>query len=161
MRNLLAILILLLISVNTRAENITFEVDTTVPDIAEAYYQDCIQMVKGQFQVELDGSDESIAHIEYVLDNLSEHVRVNGMSKNRVYNFAKMFGFYIGEVYKRNHGGVIWGNVMIDGTEYYALGKSKDNSPFFWPVLNVMKRIYKGKEANIHQYYLAIVGKWN
>ena len=159
MRKLLAILIFLLISISVQAENITFKADSTVPEIAEAYYQDCIQMVKGQFQLDLDGSDESIKHIEFVLDNLSEHVRANGMDKNRVYNFAKMFGFYIGEVYKRNHGGVTWGNVMIDGTEYYALGKSKDNSPFFWPVLNVMKRLYKGKEANIHQYYSAIVGK--
>lgn len=111
MRKLLAILIFLLISISVQAENITFKADSTVPEIAEAYYQDCIQMVKGQFQLDLDGSDESIKHIEFVLDNLSEHVRANGMDKNRVYNFAKMFGFYIGEVYKRNHGGVTWANI--------------------------------------------------
>lgn len=159
MPNLLVILTFLLISISVQAENITFKADSAVPEIAEAYYQDCIQMVKGQFQLELDGSDESIEHIENVLNNLSEYIRVNKMDKNRVYNFAKMFGFYIGEVYKRNHGGVTWGNVTIDGTEYYALGKSNDNSPFFWPVLNVMKRIYKGKEANVYHYYSAIVAK--
>ncbi|MDB2387334.1 DUF3806 domain-containing protein [Shewanella sp.] len=159
MRKLLVILVLFLTSVSVQAENITFKADSSVPEIAEAYYQDCIEMVKGQFKLDLDGSDESIKHIESVLDNLSEHVRANGMDKNRVYNLAKMFGFYIGEVYKRNHGGVTWGNVIIDGTEYYALGKSKDNSPFFWPVLNVMKRIHKGRDANIQHYYSSIVGK--
>ncbi|MBO9490858.1 hypothetical protein J7384_10865 [Endozoicomonas sp. G2_1] len=159
MRKLLAVLAFLIPSLSSNAENITFKSDPEVPEIAKAYYQDCIDMVKGQFNLDLDGSDESIKLIESVLDNLSEHVRNNGMDKNRVYNFSKMFGFYIGEVYRKNHGNVIWGNVKIDGKEYYALGKSKDNSPFFWPVANVMKRIYKGREANIHHYYSAIVGK--
>jgi hypothetical protein len=159
MRKFIITIAILITSLSINAESIVFQSDPEVPEIAEAYYQDCIEMVKGQFKLDLDGSDESIKLIESVLDNLSEHVRANGMDKNRVYNFAKMFGFYIGEVYKRNHGGVTWGNVMIDGTEYYALGKSKDNSPFFWHVANVMKRIYKGREANIHHYYSAIVGK--
>ena len=159
MRKLLAALAFLITPLSIHAENITFKPDLEVPKIAEGYYQDCIDIVKKQFKLELDGTDESIKLIESVLDNLSEHVRSNGMDKNRVYNFAKMFGFYIGEVYGKNHGGVTWGNVKINGTEYYALGKSKDNSPFFWPVTNVMKRIYKGKEANIHHHYSAIVGK--
>ena len=159
MRKILAVLAFLIPSLSSNAENITFEADPEVPEIAEAYYQDCINMVKGQFKLDLDGSDESIKLIESVLDNLSEHVKKSDMDKNRVYNFAKMFGFYIGEVYRKNHGNVIWGNVTIDGTQYYALGKAKDNTPFFWPVANVMKRIYNGREANIHHYYSVIVGK--
>ena len=136
---------------------ITFTAEPKVQQVAEAYALDCIDFVKGQFKLELDGSDESILKLEPILDNLSNYVKTKGMPPERVETFSKMFGFYIGETYRKNHGGVTWGRVSINGQNYHGLGKTDTNEAFIWPVANVANRIHLGSEANIAIYYSAII----
>ncbi|MFT5705017.1 MAG: hypothetical protein ACI8SK_000971 [Shewanella sp.] len=54
-----------------------------------------------QSKLELDGSDASVLEIEPILDNLSQYVKTKGMPQERVEAFSKMFGFYIGETYRK------------------------------------------------------------
>ena len=70
-----------------------------------------------------------------------------------------MFGFYIGEVYRKNHGGVEWGYVIIDGNKYYGLGNSETGEAFIWPTVKANKRIVLGSEENVWAYYQAITEK--
>ena len=145
---------------SVQAQNeITFSAEPAVQEVAEAFTLDCIDFVKGQFKLDLDGSDASVLKLEPILDNLSNIVKGGGMPRERMESFSKMFGFYIGETYRKNHGGVTWGQVTINGKKYYGLGKTETNEAFIWPVASVSKRINLGAEENIATYYSAIIDK--
>jgi hypothetical protein len=146
------------ISVHAQSE-ITFTAEPEIQKIAEDHSRNCIKLVKAQFKIELDGSDASVLSLEPILDHLSNYVKTKGMPQKRIVDFARMYGFYIGETYRKNHGGVSWGLVNIDGQEYFGLGKTETNEAFIWPVANVLKRIQMGPEANIATYYNAITEK--
>ncbi|MBO9492349.1 hypothetical protein J7384_18450 [Endozoicomonas sp. G2_1] len=131
--------------------------DERVQAVAEAYSLDCIDFVKKSFNIELDYSNDSVLKLEPILDNLSNYIREKGMSDEDRTAYEKMFGFYIGETYRKNHSSVIWGDVYINGVKYWAIGKQDNNQAIFWPVANVAKRIALGKEADIAVYYKALI----
>jgi len=147
---------ILILGIVQAQHEVKFTPEPKIQKVAEAYMLDCIDFVKKQFKLELDGSDSSVLKLEPILDNLSNNVKAGNMPPERVETFAKMFGFYIGETYRKNHGDVIWGRVTINGQKYYGLGKTETNEAFIWPVSNVLKRIHLGSEANIATYYSAI-----
>ena len=136
-----------------------FTKNPDVSKIAEGYSLDCIDWVKAQTRMDLDWSDSSIQHIEGLLNSLSEMAAKNPPPPERVQDFSKMFGFYIGEVYRKNHGGVVWGDVIIDGKKYYGLGNPKTGEAFIWPNVKANKRIVLGAEENVWVYYQAITEK--
>ena len=131
--------------------------DNRVQMIAEAYSLDCVDFVKKSFNIELDYSNDSVLKLEPILDSLSKYIREKGMSDEDRIEYEKMFGFYIGEAYRRNHSAVTWGDVYIDEVKYWAIGREDNNQAIFWPVANVAKRIALGKEANIAVYYKALI----
>ncbi|WP_028865663.1 hypothetical protein [Psychromonas aquimarina] len=146
-------------TVQATETNIEFHNDDNVQKIAEAYSLDCVDFVRSKFNIELDWSDASILQIENTLESLSNYVKKSGMPSEQIDEFTKMFGFYIGEVYRKNHGGVVWGGVSIDGNKHFGMGKIDTGEAFIWPVLNVSKRISLGAEASITHYYSVITEK--
>ena len=68
-----------------------------------------------------------------------------------------MFGFYIGEVFRRNHGNVSWGWAISDGERVYALCENSTGNPLCYPIQKVQKRIENGSEDNVLVYYHALV----
>ena len=131
--------------------------DNRVQMVAEAYSLDCVDFVKKSFNIELDYSNDSVLKLEQILDSLSKYNREKGMSDEDRIEYEKMFGFYIGETYRRNHSAVTWGDVYIDEVKYWAIGREDNNQAIFWPVANVAKRIALGQEANIAVYYKALI----
>ncbi|ABS06309.1 DUF3806 domain-containing protein [Shewanella sp. SP2S2-4] len=150
--------LLFVTSIQAKDMNLNFTPDPNVSKLAEAFSLDCVDFVGRKFNLILDWSDESIFKLEPILANLSNYARASNMPAEQVNDYAKIFGFYIGEVYRKNHADVVWGGVEIDGRQHFALG-TKENKPIIWPVTNVSKRIYLGEEANIATYYSAVVGK--
>ncbi|HDX8616329.1 hypothetical protein [Aeromonas dhakensis] len=71
-------------------------------------------------------------------------------------SFAKGYGSYIGEVYRRNHGGE-WGIVNLNGQKFPGL-KTKSGVNF-WPWGCALNHIMQGPENNVADYYSTLLEK--
>jgi hypothetical protein len=161
MRNLLLAFCLSLISIMEPALaeiKPTFTKDANVQKAAEAYAQNAVDMAKKQLGISLDWSDSSIANVEKALAMMhSSFITTNPRpTEEQAMSFAKGYGSYIGEVYRRNHGGE-WGIVSLDGQKFPGLQtKSGIN---FWPWGRALNRIMRGPENNVADYYRALLEK--
>ena len=94
-----------------------FTADDKIQRIAEAFALDACDFLRDHFRIALDWSDASVQHIESVMDRFHRKAGRARPRPDQVMQFAKMFGSYIGEVYRKNHG-ASWGLVEIDGQKF-------------------------------------------
>lgn len=136
----------------------TFTPDANVQKVAEAYAQDAVDMAKNQFGITLDWSDASIPTVEKALAlmHFSFITTKPRPTEEQAMSFAKGYGSYIGEVYRRNHGGE-WGIVSLNGQKFPGL-KTKSGVNF-WPWGRALNRIMQGPENNVADYYRALLEK--
>ncbi|QXC38035.1 hypothetical protein V3429_15960 [Aeromonas jandaei] len=136
----------------------TFTPDANVQKVAEAYAQDAVDMAKNQFGITLDWSDASIPTVEKALALMhSSFITTKPRpTEEQAMSFAKGYGSYIGEVYRRNHGGE-WGIVSLNGQKFPGL-KTKSGVNF-WPWGRALNRIMQGPENNVADYYRALLEK--
>jgi hypothetical protein len=135
----------------------TFEPDDKVRQVAEAYAADAKDFARDHFGVTLDSSDESIECLETILDRFHRELPTAKPSEEKVFQFAKMFGSYIGEVFRNNHGAT-WGIVTL-GDESFPGLRAQAAGTLFWPWGRVQNRLTNGAEDNVWHYYQALVGK--
>jgi hypothetical protein len=70
--------------------------------------------------------------------------------EDTIWTFAKAFGSYVGEVFRKNHGGD-WGLVTLDGQTFP--GMQSKSGVLFWPWSRAHKRIVARAEDNVLHYY--------
>jgi len=138
-----------------QADAVGFTPDDKIQKIAEGYSLDAVDFMRDHFHVTLDWSDESIKQVEAVMETMHGDLREAKPTQEQVAQFAKMFGSYVGEVYRKNHGAT-WGMVELNGQRFPGMEK-KVNGTLFWPVLRAQKRLVDGAEFNIWDYYRGIV----
>jgi hypothetical protein len=138
-------------------KHMTFKLDPNIQQVAEAYASDAVEFVRERFDFALDWSDQSIAHIESVLGVLHESLADANPSEEQVFGFAKMFGSYVGEVFRRNHGAA-WGLIGSGDTAFVGL-RVDGTSWQCWPWGRAQKRIVNGPEDNIWHYYQGLLEK--
>ena len=134
----------------------TFAPDPRIEQVAEAYALDAVDFAKSAFRLKLDWSDESVRHVETMLAELHNQVESAQPDEEKIFTFGKMFGSYVGEVYRKRHGGV-WGMVTLDGQTF--TGMQAPSGTNFWPWGRAQNRIVNGPEDNIWHYYQILVGK--
>jgi hypothetical protein len=134
----------------------TFAPDPRIQQIAEAYAIDAVDFAKASFRLTLDGSDESVRHVETILARLHADLPTSKPSEEQIYSFAKLLGSYVGEVYRKNHGGA-WGMVTMRGGESFPGMQSATHS-LFWPCGQAKNRIVDGPENNLWHYYQVLTG---
>jgi hypothetical protein len=136
----------------------SFSPDPRIEKVAEAYAQDAVDFSAKQFSIKLDWSDASIADVEKALSKM--HASYTDMtpkpSDEQVMSFAKGFGSYVGEVFRRNHGGE-WGMVTLSDHRFPGMRTTSGRN--FWPWARAFDRITKGSEANIADYYNVLLKK--
>jgi hypothetical protein len=76
--------------------------DHKIQKVAEAYALDACDFLRDHFRITLDWSAASIQQIESALDRFHREAAKTKPSLEQVMQFAKMFGSYIGEVYRKN-----------------------------------------------------------
>ncbi|MFO1061102.1 MAG: hypothetical protein U1E53_29560 [Dongiaceae bacterium] len=133
-----------------------FSEDPDIRRIAEAYALDAVDVARQNFGEKLDWSEGSIAKVEAMLAILHDSY-VTAAQKpgdETVQTFAKMFGSYVGEVYRRHHGGT-WGMVTIDGARIPGIEDTSGGA--FWPWGKVANRIRNGPDDNVLLYYKLLV----
>jgi|SRR5579859_4681700 len=134
-----------------------FTADAKVQQAAEAYAADAVDYTRERFQFTLDGSDASVADVETILGFLHDHMAEVKPSEEQIVTMAKMFGSYIGETFRRNHG-ASWGFVHLNGEPFVGM-KNHDVPGMFWPWGRAEKRLRNGPEDNMLHYYRWLVEK--
>jgi hypothetical protein len=71
-------------------------------------------------------------------------------SEKAIQNMATLFGSYLGETYRRNHGGE-WG--VSEDTPALSFGQRFCSYPW----ARVYKRLSNGEEDNVHHWYLGMI----
>ena len=134
-----------------------FTADAKVRQVAEAYAADAVDFARNKFQLTLDGSDASVTHIETILGIMHDQMAESKPSDEQVFTFAKMFGSYVGEIFRRNHGAT-WGLVHLNDETFVGM-KNHDVPGLFWPWGRAQKRLRNGAEDNMLHYYQWLVAK--
>ena len=132
-----------------------FKNDPSIQKIAELYSLDAIDFARSHFKLELDWTDESVAYIESMLTVFHDQMADEKPSEEQIRLFAKMFGSYVGEVFRRNHGAT-WGMVNLEGNEVPGL-KADGAAGLFWPWSRAQKRLTNGPEDNVWHYYQVLL----
>jgi hypothetical protein len=135
--------------------SVNFIPDDKIQKIAEAYALDACNFLGNHFKITLDWSDSSIQHIESVMDRFHQESANAKPTPEKVMQFAKLFGSYIGEVYRKNHGAT-WGLVEMEGQRFPGL-KAQSSGTTFWPWARAHKRLVNGAEDNVWHYYSALI----
>jgi hypothetical protein len=132
-----------------------FTPDAKIQQIAEAFALDACDFLRDNFHITLDWSDASIQHVESAMDRFHREATKAKPTPDQVMQFAKMFGSYIGEVYRKNHGAT-WGLVEMDGKRFPGL-KAQASETTFWPWGRARNRLVRGGEDNVWHYYSELV----
>jgi hypothetical protein len=132
-----------------------FSKDKKIALIGRAYAQDAVDIAKNNFKIVLDWSDESIKQVEHILDELYKAKAHTQPSEEQIYRFAKIFGSYVGEVFRMNHK-ADWGMITMGDEQFPGL-QSEKKAQLFWPWGKVNNRLMNGEEDNIAHYYNALL----
>jgi hypothetical protein len=129
----------------------SFVPDAGAQKDAETNSLDACAFVSEHFGVKLDWSDASIQQVESVLDAFHAGIASANPSQKQIWWYSKLFGSYIGEVYRKNHGAT-WGIVQTNGWNMPAL-KADLNGQVFLPLVRTRDRIVDGAANNVGEYY--------
>lgn len=135
---------------------ISFKKDDAIRKVAEAYAKDTVEYAKKHFDLKLDWSDASIQQLERMFVDLDTDRAQAAPTVERTGEFSKMFGSYVGEVYRRNHGAT-WGLVTWQGETFPGL--EAKNGKLFWPWGRVQSRLVKGPAEDLSSWYLGLTLK--
>jgi hypothetical protein len=133
----------------------TFTPDEDITRVAEAFSLDACDFLRDHFSIDLDWSDASVQHVESVMDRFHREAAEARPSPEQVMQFAKMFGSYVGEVYRKNHGAT-WGWVEMDGQRFPGLQAGASDTTF-WPWVRARNRLVEGAENNMRDYYSGLI----
>jgi hypothetical protein len=125
--------------------------DDLVAKVAQAYALDAVRMAQAKFKIALDWSEESIGRVEQILDRIHKALAAKPVSDEVVSVFAKTFGSYVGEVFRKHHGGG-WCMMEMNGEPYPGI-KDEKRDFTFWPWGKTFNRLHNGPIDNVAVYY--------
>ena len=134
----------------------------TVTDMMVAYAEDAINMARMNFGVTLDYSEASIETVEACLAKLYDtrsksllrKLFRRGPTADEI-RAAMMFGGYIGEVFRRHHGGA-WLLAPAPGAAEPVVTLQSASGSQLWPTAKVYQRLLHGPEDDVWAYYWVI-----
>lgn len=131
--------------------------ELTITDMMKAYSEDAVE-IAGSMGVQLDYSEESLKKVDEILEKYHQGIPkgikklfIKGPTEEQITQMSKVWGGYVGEVFRRNLGGE-W---RMSKSFSNALSLSI-NSIELYPPSKVNKRIINGKEDEIYFYYLVL-----
>jgi hypothetical protein len=135
---------------------VVFRPDTHIAEVAAAYALEAVELSTSSFGLTLDLSESSIASLERLLGKLHESLAEQRPQEDRIWTFAKTFGSYLGEVFRRAHGGE-WGMMTSGGTTLPGL-RCEPKDLTFSPWIRAHQRILRGDGENVWAYYRSLLG---
>jgi len=135
-----------------------FQPDKSIGERAASYADRAVEFARERLGVTLDWSDESVRLVEDILSRLHEDIEKANPTEGEILQFAKIFGSYVGEVFRKNHG-ALWGIITLQGRRIFGL-QIPDSEMRIWPWLLAQNRITNGPEDNISYFYkMVIIGR--
>ena len=125
-----------------------------------AYAQDAVDMAKLNFSENLDYSERSVEIVERCLSKLYSAQRKGFLGRlfgrspsiEQISTVAKMFGGYIGEVFRKHHGGEwLIDETISPGSPVLALRYAGGGR--FFPPAKVFRRLTDGDSDNVWVFY--------
>jgi hypothetical protein len=132
----------------------SFQEDDRIRQAAEAYALEAVALAREKLGTELDFSDESIRLLDKALLALQARLADARPSEQQFQRLAKMFGSYLGEVLRRNHGAQ-WGMVTLEGESSPGMRVDRGGTAC-WPWGRVQTRLVNGTEDSVWLYYAAL-----
>jgi hypothetical protein len=111
----------------------------------------CVKFIQTKFGKDADYSEVFLPHIEHILQLLHLSISAEKPSESDIEHFSAMMGSYLGETFRRNHGGE-WG-VSEGNTPTLSFGS--DYKSFPW--IRVYKRLINGEEDNVYDWYHGMI----
>ena len=137
-----------------------FQATRRIARTARKYARHAVRFARGTYGIRLDWSDESIQKVETILGNLHDDLLEWPPTEDELLEAAAMFGSYVGEVYRANHGhGATWGIVTLSGESIPGM-RTDLTETNFWPWDRARRRIVNGPEDNIWHYYRVLVDEY-
>jgi len=130
----------------------TFEADDQVAGDAAAYAERAVELARTRFNVTLDYSESSVPMLEQMARAV-DRARAAGQipdTQRPDRELGAPFGFYIGEVYRRNHGAT-WGFVNVEGQR--IAGFQTSQGAIWWPLAKAGQRLRGDPSDNLAYYY--------
>jgi hypothetical protein len=127
-----------------------FTVDHNLAKVTEANSADCVDFLARHLSKHLDYSAASVVVVEQCLGVFHDQ-KAAGPGEEQIQQFAKMFGSYLGETYRRLHGGQ-WG---VDGARQPAFRTV--GGGICWPWTRAYKRIMNGPEDDVVHWFHYLV----
>jgi hypothetical protein len=131
-----------------------FTAEPAVDEEAQHYAQEAVQLAERYFNVRLDGSAESMSHVEQILERVHQMLAVTGITHAAAEPFAWPFGSYFGELLRARYGGV-WGTLSIYGESTAALQIGADGIVLV-PWRRALERIIEGPARSLVEYHNAL-----
>ena len=136
--------------------------EPTVNDMMSAYAEDAVEVALQGFGVKLDYSESSIELVEQILGMYYQTIPKGFFARlfkskpstEELSQVSKKFGGYIGEVFRRSHGGE-WGFNHEISPGSIIISLCKDDLQIF-PPTKVYKRLTNGPEDNVWSYFRVI-----
>lgn len=130
--------------------SLRFATDPAAARTAARQAADMVHFARVELDTPLDWSDGSIGTIEDITAALHSDLRRERGSYADVEALVEMLGSYVGEVYRRNHGGE-WGYARIGGQKRMAL-RTAAGGRLLLPVERVRQRL-RVAGHNVLAYY--------
>lgn len=130
----------------------------TIADVMQAYAEDAVDMAADRYGETLDFSEDSIQQVEEILAQLHNTLpkgRLSallrrGPSEGQIWQMAKAWGGYLGEVIRRRWGGE-WTTETAAHPGAVITLRVKESDIF--PAAKAYKRLTAGPEDNVWTYY--------
>jgi hypothetical protein len=135
-----------------------FKAKRRIASRARAYALHAIWIARDTYDIRLDWSDDSVEKVETILGDLHDDLLDWFPTDEELLETAAMFGSYVGEVYRKNHGAT-WGIVTLDGESIPGMRTDRSETNF-WPWDRARRRIVNGPEDNIWHYYRVLVDEY-
>lgn len=143
--------LLLSIQESTDMPNMDFTPDPQLQLFVSQSSKQCIHFVQSKFGWVPDYSESCVPRIEDILQLLHLSMRQEKPPEAVVHQMCELFGSYLGETYRRNHGGE-WGTTH-DRTPALSFGGGYTSFPW----ARVYKRLINGDEDNVHHWYVIMI----
>lgn len=73
-------------------------------DLMRASAEDAVVFAQAEFDIELNGTDASVVSVDEALSKASERIK-SANEEQTIFTVSTIFGAYVGEIFRRQHGG--------------------------------------------------------
>jgi len=132
--------------------------ELTISDVMQAYAEDAVDLARQRYSIDLDYSEASVKDVEAILTTMYYALPTDLLSRllrrrptdEQIWQMAKVWGGYVGEVMRRQWGGEWVTETKAQPGTVITLRIRGDD---IFPPATVHKRLVSGPADSVWHYY--------